>query len=303
MSLIKRKDTQNRRREGALGSKRVSAYSYHNVRSEAKDVTGRDPSRSMISENKLSKVLNRVGTTIFLLICIICLVSILILSTVPRIVLVGGQGNNQLFNEYRQSFLATSKRLFASSLFNRDKITVNSNGIAAQLAKDYPEFSQVTIGMPLIGQHPVVYVTQSIPSLVLTSSEGRFLINNTGVAVLRLTGSNQFDSLPLLQDQSGLPINIGQPALTTDNVNFIETINYQLSAKNYKITSYVLPAGTSELDVHLSSLAYYVKFNLEDNNPVVQAGRFIATANYFKQNNINPSTYVDVRTNGRVYYK
>lgn len=304
MSLIKRNTKQNRAREEITGPKKVSAYSYHNSRNELQETTGRDPKRSVLSENKLSKILNRVGATIFLVVCAICLFSILSLSTVPHIILVSNQGGDSLFNQYEPSLMTTSQKLFASSIFNHNKITVNSNGITDKLASEFPEFSQITITMPLIGQHPLIYVTQATPAVVLTNPTGEYLLSQDGIALLKGPSSAYNGlKLPIVNDLSGLDISIGQAALTSQDISFIQTINYQLLVKHYLVTSYSLPAGSSELDAQIASQAYIVKFNLESNNPTTQAGRFMATANYLKQNNIQPSSYVDVRTDGRVYYK
>jgi hypothetical protein len=302
MALIKRNPKQDRQRGQKGDPRKVSAYSYHNVRNDVEGATGRDPKRSILSQNKLSQILNRVGASIFLIVCLISLVSILSLSPTPHVVLVGNPSDSALFGQYKSSLLSDSQKLFAGSVLNRNKITVDTNGITSKLISEFPQFSQITITMPFIGQHPVIYVTQATPSLVLANTSGQYVINQNGVAVQRVTNPSSL-GLPFVNDQSGLTVGVGDTALTTQDVSFIQSVNYQLAQKKYKITDYILPAGSSEVDVTLSGLPYILKFNLESNNPIPQVGRFLATANYLKSNNINPSSYIDVRTDGRVYYK
>jgi hypothetical protein len=66
----------------------------------------------------------------------------------------------------------------------------------------------------------------------------------------------------------------------------------------------ILPAASRELDIHLTGLPYFVKFNLNDNaDAKQQVGTFLATRKYLTTHNITPTQYVDARVLGRVYYK
>ncbi len=64
-----------------------------------------------------------------------------------------------------------------------------------------------------------------------------------------------------------------------------------------------LPVGTSELDVRLAGQPYSVKFNLESGTARQQAGTFLATESKLKSQNVTPAEYIDVRVDGRAYYK
>jgi hypothetical protein len=64
----------------------------------------------------------------------------------------------------------------------------------------------------------------------------------------------------------------------------------------------VLPVQTNELDVNLAGQSYFVKFDLQENDPRQQAGTFLATIASLKSQNITPTKYVDVRVDGRAYY-
>lgn len=298
MTLVKRNKTNS------LKDKTVAGFSYHNQRSEVGDTTGRDPSRTLVSENRLRKFVNRTGLIVFIAVCLVSLISILKLSSKPEVMLIGNTSENGLFQPFAASLKNQSQKLLASSILNDNKITVNTNGITKTLEADYPEFSQISINIPFIENHPVIYLTQSSPALILENSFGQYLINNSGIALIKGTdGSFNSLGLPVIQDQSGLTITLGQPTLTSSYVSFIQTVVYQLSAKHYQISSMTLPASSSELDVGLAGISYQIKFNLENNSPKLQVGRFLAVENYFKQNNISPSSYVDVSVEGRAYYK
>jgi hypothetical protein len=228
---------------------------------------------------------------------------VLDLSSKPKIVVDGDANGRSLYDRYRLNFVTASSRLFSSSLLNHNKITVNTKSITDTLRTKFPEFSSINIALPLINHNPIIYVTPSVPVILLTNSQGEYLLNQSGIAIVHsASGLNTLD-LPIVDDQSGFLITTGQPALPSSDISFIQIINSQLNAKHYTISLMTLPKNTSELDVGLVGQAYIVKFNLSDTNVKQQIGSFLATANYLNNQKITPSKYIDVRSEGRVYYQ
>ena len=64
-----------------------------------------------------------------------------------------------------------------------------------------------------------------------------------------------------------------------------------------------MPAAENELDMYLTGQSYYVKFNLADSSPLQEVGTFLAVRQNLQQQGITPSQYIDVRVDGRAYYK
>jgi hypothetical protein len=284
----------------------VPAYSYHNARSDSEDSSGRNMTRLSASELKTKSFwLNRFGFIILLIVCLICLYSALDLSSSPNVVLLGDQSNSELYKLYKPAFLITSKNLFSGSILNHNKVTVDTTKITDTLETDFPEFSSISITLPLINHRPIIYLVPAKPSVILANSKGQYLLNENGIAMLYGDSDNGFSylNLPVVTDQSGLQISIGKPALTTQSVNFIQTVTAELASKGDVVSAMTLPQSTSELDVSLTGKPYFGKFNLQDDDPKVQAGTFLATQNYLSTQNITPSQYIDVRTDGRSYYK
>jgi len=151
----------------------------------------------------------------------------------------------------------------------------------------------------------VVYVALSQPALVLVETDAAYEINQSGTAVSEASTPADFASLnlPTVVDQSGLNIKLHSQALSTTYISFIQEVNGQLAAKDMTVSSMTLLAGSNELDVSLAGQGYYIKFNLENDDPKQQAGTYLATINYLKSQNITPSKYVDVRVDGRSYYQ
>jgi hypothetical protein len=198
---------------------------------------------------------------------------------------------------------AAADKVLKKSVWNRSKITVDANGISQSLLKQFPELASVSVTIPLMAHRPLVYIEPTQPSFILAAANGSFVLDSNGKVLSSLNQSNSLNlGLPTITDESNFQPKLKQQALSTADVKFTQIVIAELAAKNYVVSSLVLPAASSELDVHLTGQPYYIKYNLENNDPAQQAGTFLATINNLKKQNITPSQYVDVRVDGRAYY-
>jgi hypothetical protein len=69
-----------------------------------------------------------------------------------------------------------------------------------------------------------------------------------------------------------------------------------------QIESLTLPSGLSELDVRIKGQGYYVKFNLLGDGRE-EAGAYLALKSHLDAGHITPRQYIDVRVEGKGYYK
>lgn len=304
MFWSKKKQAPSRRKDFASGES-MQSYSYHNVRSDKDLGQGRDIKKSGAQRLKSAKNLwvEKFGLIVLAIVVVICLFNVLYLSS-NSVVIVDGTSSNPAFKQYQSAVEKTANKLFASSILNSNKITVDTNKIESTLESDYPMYSSISVSLPLIDRHPVIYITPALPALVLSNTSGQYLINEDGQIMLRSPSSTGFNKLelPIVSYQVNGYLSSGQKILTNAEVQFIQVVIYELGLRGNKVSSISLPQGTSELNVYLSGLPYYVKFNLENNSPRQQTGSFLATQQYLKSQNITPSQYVDVRTPGRVFY-
>jgi hypothetical protein len=250
--------------------------------------------------------LQRFGLIILLLAVIVSAINILHLSSDAEILPVTNTNSSTLlFNKV--AYQAAANNLLAKSIWDHNKITVDTGQISRQLLTDFPDLSTVSVTIPLIAHHPVIYIEPAQPALIIRSaSSGSFVLNEQGKAVLENTPNPIVTGqavLPVVTDLSGLKLVLGHQVLPAETVGFIQSIVSQLSAKKYTVTTMSLPPATSELDVSLTGKPYIIKFNLENNDPRQQAGTFLATIAELQAQNITPSKYVDVRVDGRSYYQ
>ncbi len=304
----KNKKSSNDKRKVSLGQGGISNYSYmNNVRGD-KEQTNKnktDSTRNVSkSTKKKSNLLIRLEFIAFIAVIAVCTYSVMALSAEPKITVIG-DANSTLSQTYEKSIYDGAKSELNSSFLNNNKITVNSSKITRDLEAKYPEFSQITLTMPLIGHKPIIYVLPATPTLLLKNYNGYYVISDQGQAIIYDPAPDSFKSLniPLVNDQSGLVVNVGSRALTSKDVGFIKEAILQLSAKGYAVSSMTLPSQSREVDVYLTGQPYYIKYNLESSDARIQSGSFLAAINNLNKQSIKPGQYVDVRTNGRVYYK
>jgi hypothetical protein len=68
------------------------------------------------------------------------------------------------------------------------------------------------------------------------------------------------------------------------------------------VSSLTLPKTAQELDLRTKDRPYYVKFYL-GGDALLQAGQFLATRRQFDTSNTQPAEYLDVRVEGKIFYK
>lgn len=298
---------RRQRRSVDPGSQGGAAFAYRSRRSETESNTGRQLAREpaiVRSKHWGTWLLKRFGLIVLLAALFISAVNILTLSSQPKVLSLDDESASSFLHE-QAVYEQAAHELLADSVWNRNKITVDTSAVSEGMLKQFPELSSVSVTLPLLSKRPIVYVQTAQPALILAAQNGSFIIDTTGKALLAAdklpAGTNL--SLPTVTDQSGLNVRLSRQALTSGDVSFIRTVIAQLKARNFTVESMVLPVGTSELDVKLAGRPYTVKFNLESGTARLQAGTFLATEAKLRSQNIVPQQYIDVRLDGRAYYK
>lgn len=285
----KPKPEPRRERLGAADQKRTPYTRYYQ----------RGPQPATKPDNKksladlLSKLLNAVITAI--------LVFSAAYSLIDRKVSVGAVSSGSLHTkaEYNHSLNQA-----VSSPAYRIKPLFNEGQVSRKLQHDYPEITDVNYDIPWLGSQIIVKIETARPVLKLTSQKAVLVIDEQGRAITNTDDvkKSTLDSLPLVEDQTGYQAVLGQQALTKQQIQFIETVNNQLKAKNLPPTAIILPPKAQELDVRLVGVAYYVKFYM-GGDPLVQCGAYLATKQKLDKEGPAPVEYVDVRVEDRVFTK
>lgn len=202
------------------------------------------------------------------------------------------------------AYQQVAQQILSRSIFSRTKFTINIDAFEHDFRAEFPEVSEVSVALPLIGRRPVVSVATARPALLMTARGQAYVLDKNGRAIMRAADLDSAlrAKLPVVNDQSGLAAKPGQTVLPSKNVNFIFTVIAQFRARQLVVNSLVLPAVPHELDVRIDGQSYYIKFDL-DTNDREAAGAFMGVKQYLDEHNVKPAAYVDVRVPGRAYYK
>jgi hypothetical protein len=296
-----------RQRRAAANRPAPSAFSYYASRSERPEAIGRQQPNAVIKRNRILSWrfwLRRSGLLVAVLAALVCTVSILSLSSQPRIVLLSDTGG-YAFHDATTYQQAAAVQL-RSSIWNKNKITVNTGATAAALRKQFPELSSVTVTLPLIGHRPVYYLRAHVPVFVVQAVNGTYVLDDTGTVLLSAAAvpPRVVAALPIVTDQTGLHVVIGKQAISSQKIAFMQTVVKTLAAKQVHVLALTLPAhAAQELDVHVNGQPYVIKFNMDGKSARQQAGTYLATANTLAEQHVIPSQYIDVRVLGRAYYQ
>jgi hypothetical protein len=285
-----------------------SSFLYSARRSEETRALGRqaDPQAGLPKRIATGRSwLQRSGLIVLLVAIIASVINILSLSADAKVVPLAVTGSRPILQPTSVYAAAATSQL-KSSVWNRNKITVDTSKLSHQLLSQFSELSSVSVTLPLLAHRPLVYLQPAQPALILVTQTGSaYVVDISGKALLKDATAAGFSqpNLPVVNDQSGLTLALNKQALSTDDVRFIQTVAAQLAAKQITISGMTLPPAASELDVHFGGRPYLAKFNLQSSNPRGEAGTLLATIAQLSRQNVVPAQYIDVRVDGRAYYQ
>lgn len=283
-----------------------ATYSYNSRRNEEASNLGRQAERTKLKAAKTGRYwVQRFGLVVLLIAVVASLINVLGLSSDPKVEAINSSSQAVLTPEETAAYQKLAGNLFAGSIWNHNKITVNTTAISNDLLAKFPELDTIDITIPIAARRPIVYVGISPAALIMLEPNGAYVLSASGRAVEKATSAKALNmpGLPIISDQSSLKIVLDHQVLTPEDIHFVQTVVGQLNAKGFGVASMTLPAQAEELDVYIAGQSYFVKFNLENSDPRQQAGTFLATIAQLKSQNITPSKYVDVRVDGRAYYQ
>jgi hypothetical protein len=283
-----------------------AVFSYHANRSVRESNQFRDAEREQaqdLSRHKKGVDWVKKMPTIAALLAVVVLVGFCMQLTDNAKIETVGTSGGQLFLRDKSVYATAAHQAFAPWA-NGNKLTVNAEKISADLRKQFPELQVVSVALPVIGTQPTVYIQPAVPKLLLVSKNGMFVLDANGRALI---AGNQVAKLtdlgvPVVTDESGIPIETGTIALPKDTVSFVSEVVGQLKAKGITVSSMTLPAGTNELYVKIDKVGYTVKCNLHG-NAREEAGSYLSVKQWLEANKKTPREYVDVRVENKAYYK
>lgn len=270
-------------------------FSYYQNR----DQLGSNNGKTNLANKKRGGIFYNVPVFLSIIVIIASIMYTITLSSTPNIIVVN---NESLLatddNIARLSQLSKSK--LEQSVFNKSKITINTDKIQNELLEDMPEATDIAVALPIISRSPIIYIRIAEPSVELSSGNKKYILNEKGRVIS--DNANTSKSLIIVKDKSGLAINLGDQAIPAKQISFINQVKRQFLTKKYEIEYFELSKNANELLVKFREEKFVIKYNLSGDERL-QSGTALATLKYLKQKSIKPSQYIDVRVEERAYYK
>lgn len=291
------------RQQSSEPPKKYGSYSYYDsYRANNNDsgITQRNapPKRTLLGK------LKHVPSYLAIILIISSLMYLLWLDTNPKINL-NVEPNSASLLQNNSVYQEAAQKILKNSIFNRSKLTINTNKIAADLEKQFPELSEVIINIPIAGHRLVFEIEPAKHALILESkTSNAYVIDEKGRAVVKAVDVVDIDKLdiPLVIDESNMTIEKGRSVLTKDEVKFIFDLYKQMKIAKKSIKTIKLPQIANEVHVSFTDKPYFVKFNIYSDLRT-QVGAMLASEGKFSKDGQIPKSYIDVRVPGKVFYK
>ncbi len=223
----------------------------------------------------------------------------------PRIEVVALTPEKESIMQSTGTYQRAGQEILSKSIFNRFKLTVDTNQLASNFQAQFPELSEVAVITPIAGHRLTFEIKPTKPAVALLSSATDFtVLDERGRALFKTENVNKITALniPAVVDETGIEVEVGDSVLPAENVGFITELTRQLSAKDIPIQSVILPLVANEIHIKPANQSYYIKFNIVG-DARLQAGSLVATLRHLEREGKTPSVYIDVRTGEKVYYQ
>lgn len=295
--MSKPKESERRRSQS---SQSATVFSYHQNRSASDAQRARyDPPAA--SRTGLDR-LKHIPTMLAVVVIVGCLLYASVLDSTPRVSIAVSE-NGKTLQRPADTYSNYISSQLDGSIFNKSKLTFNSQSLTAALTGHFPEIDSAVVTLPLLGHKPVVRLAITSPAFVLASQSGAYYISSQGVPLVKVSEvADSVTDLATISDQTNLPITVGTQVLPEATVTFIREVIQQLEATETSFESVVLPVEANEIQVRPTGKPYVIRFNsLEDAR--TQVGTYRAVQQRLEGSGVAPAEYIDVRVAERAYYK
>ncbi len=289
---------------------RAQTFSHHAARDrDSSRAASRGEKKPKDSKNRFERVFFGLLTAL----SVGCIGYVLWLETTPRIKVITPSQNtasSAVLLREESVYLDGISAILKQSVVNRSKLFMNSNAVSAEILKQFPEFGDVVVSIPLISHRPIVSITPRSPVIKLQTTKGIYLIDSTGTVLANIADISLDDNelndlvdLPLIEDQTATEVSVGNRVVTEETTQFMLDISDQLALTSLEVKSVYLPRVTpNELRIQFSGKPYFAKLDTTSDSRR-QIGSLLSAISYVSERGSAVNEYIDVRVDGKVFYK
>lgn len=301
--MFRKKNKEPEVRRTTARSSSTNVFSYYSNRSQPEIDRPRTDTFDQVTKTSNRNL--RYLPTILAIVLIISaiLYSLLLNASSPEIIPLTQSSSSVLYDNAH--YAKKIAGILRSSPVNQTKITIDTKKMESEILSQMPELESVSVNIPLIGRKIVVQLSPTVPILAISTQNGSYVVGVNGKVLMELADfpEGQRDKLIHVNDLVIDDVSIGKRVIPLSTIEFIKDVEYQFSQKNLQIETVELPAVANELHVKPKGVDYKIKFNLQ-NDAREQVGTYFAVIDRISHDKaLMPRSYVDVRVEGRAYYK
>jgi cell division septal protein FtsQ len=195
------------------------------------------------------------------------------------------------------SIQAATMKIVLGSVWQGNLLTLDSATIASDLQRQDPVIRTATVARKWF-HTVVVTATLKQPSLGWVTGDQTYLLDKTGTVIGNFPSGSD---LPVVTDESNLPVSVGQVVAPEEFVNFVSTLVPALAADGYVVKSMSISDTTLDLTVGTSK-GYNLIF---DTSRTVDSeiSDLKAVQALMLTQKATPTKYIDLRITGRAYWE
>lgn len=180
----------------------------------------------------------------------------------------------------------------------RNLTTLDTRKLQDSLLKAQPQLESVDISRRWPSRLNLK-VTEREPNLAWRSGEETYLLSSEGIIVAR--AGEVGSKLPVVEDSTNLPVELGDRVVPARFVAFTLELIRLLPKQGEQITNIKVPDTTSEVYVETKN-GYYLKFDTT-RQASGEVGDLAKVLALLKSQGKKPTEYIDLRIEGKAYYK
>lgn len=207
------------------------------------------------------------------------------------------QGPNKALS---QSLEKEVNNYLNSRLLAKNWLFLNQSDLKSYLQKTFTGQETITVTKKFPNGLSVATDEQK-PGLIWKTGSRTYILSSGGRVISEQQKSDSSSGLPTVTDTTNLPVETGSNVSGRDFVNYVRKIQEFMTSSKIAIEKMYVLDTTSELYVKTQA-GYDIKFStLQSLESAIRSLK--ATLDLLTQQNKKPASYIDLRVEGRAFYK
>ena len=226
----------------------------------------------------------------------VVVVYLLLFSNIFQINNISVQGPNTALSQDLQK---ETEKYLSSRIFGRNWLILNTQGLRGTLQKTFNGQESISVDK-VFPSKLIIKTDEQKPGLIWKTGTHRYVVSVNG-RVMSEIQHDQSSDLVTVVDTSNIPVDIGDNVAGRQFVTFTTEINKVLRENNLGPSELFVRETTGELNAKTTQ-GYDIKFDTTV-DPAAQVRALNAILELLKSSNKKPAEYIDLRINGKAFYR